>query len=225
MGVETVIKKDFVKCVAASLLGDGTIEKQKYGNARFSLKQKIDHRDYVDYIANYLESLTSVSYYTTEPKQYEIRNKLCNISASVTVRTKAHPVYTQMYERAYLNRIKRIDPHYLTFIDAEYLAIWFMEDGYSMYPADSVNPNPLIVLCTDAFTYGDLIMARRAIIEKTGFIFNVNKRSKNKNGELTYRMHLSRKQSQQFLEFVRPYIVPSFEYKLKDRTSRYANSV
>lgn len=220
-----MIKKEFVKVVAASLLGDGFIEKQKYGNARFSLKQKENHRDYIEYIAAYLETLTSVSYYSTKPAEYEIRGKVCSVSPSLTVRTKAHPTYTQMYERAYLNRVKRIDPHYLTFIDAEYMAIWFMEDGYSMYPSDSVNPNPLIVLCTDSFTYGDLVMARRAIIERTGFIFNVCKRATNKNGELTYRLHLSRKQSEKFMQYVNPFIVPSFEYKLKNRTSRYAESV
>lgn len=212
-------RKDLTKVVAASLLGDAFIEKQYYGNARFSLKQKIDHKDYVEYIATYLESLTSTSYYITEPKIQNIKGKDCNVSGTITVRTKAHPTYTKIHERMYLNKVKRIDPHYLTLLDAEMLAIWFQEDGYKMTPSDGKDVNDLVILCTDSFTYGDLMLARRAIIEKTGFIFNVNRRGLNANDEMTYRMHLSRKQTTAFLEYVHPYIVPSFEYKLYVKTS------
>lgn len=209
------MKKELIKIVTASLLGDGYIEKQQYGNARFALKQIDKHKDYVEYIAGMLETVTSVSLYRTESTQSLIKDKLCNISGTITVRTKAHPTYTSIHERAYLNRIKRIDPHYLTFIDAEFMAIWFQEDGYSTYPSDANNPNPLIVLCTDSFTYGDLLLARKAIIEKTGYIFNVTKRGLNKAGEQTYRLHLSRKQSESFVSYVTPFIQPSFNYKLK----------
>lgn len=209
------MNKQLTKIVAASLLGDGYVEKQKYGNARYALKQKADHKDYVEYIAGYLSSLTRVSYYETLPTSYEIKGKLCSISPTLTVRTMAHPFYTKMQERYYLNRVKHISHHDLTLLDAEFLAIWYQEDGYYQIPKDCVVSNKSIALCTDSFAYGDLVLARRAIIERTGFIFNIQRRGKNKNGEQTYRLYLSRKQADKFLECVFPYIVPSFMYKIE----------
>lgn len=213
--LETMIdKKRLTKILAASLLGDGSIEKGKYGNARFSIVQKSIHRDHVDFIANELRTITGVSYTEAPAAQYEIKGKLCNVSAQTRIRTQLLPFFTVMHERYYLNKVKRVDEHYLTLIDAEFMAIWYMQDGYLHRSKDAKNPTPDPVLCTDSFTYGDQLLLRHAIIEKTGFIFNIQRRGLNKNGEQAYRMHLSRKQTDDFITFVRPFMQESFLYKI-----------
>lgn len=209
------MNKQLTKIIAASVLADGYIEKQKYGNARYKLSQKSDHLDYIDYISNYLETLTKVTRYEIPAASYEIKNKLCNVSAQLRITTMAHPAYTTIHSRFYLDGVKRVSQHDLVFIDAEFMAVWFQEDGSTKVPKDSKSPNLEISLCTDSFSYGDQVLLRRAIIERTGFIFNVQRRGKNKNGEQTYRLHLSRKQTDEFIDYVYPYIVPSFMYKIE----------
>jgi hypothetical protein len=217
--LSTIDKKRFMKVLAASMLADGYLEKNKAGkgkdNARYSIKQKAIHKDYLDYLSSVLIQLTRLHRYDIPAAEYKIQGKMCSVQDSIQLRTMRHPWYTTMHARMYLNGIKRIDPHYLTLLDPEFLAIWYQEDGFITLPKDSKNPTPLITFCTESFTYGDQILARKMIIERTGFIFNVVKRGKNKAGEMVYRMTLARKQTQDFLDYVKPFIVPSFEYKLK----------
>jgi len=208
------MQKQLIKVVAASLLGDAHIEKSQNGNARFSLKLISDHKDHLFNIGEYLAELTKVSTYTTEATQYEIKGKMCNIKETTTIRTMAHPMYTKIHERMYLNRIKRVDPHYLTLIDAEFMAIWYMQDGYLHFPKDCDKPTPGFVLCTDNFTYGDQMLLREAIKEKTGFVFNVQRRGLNSHGEQAYRLYMTRKQTKDFAKFLAPHIQPSFMYKI-----------
>lgn len=202
------------KVLSASLLGDGSIEAQSKIGGRFSIRQKEDHKDHLDYIHEIISDLGS-SFYYTEAASYPIKGKMCNISGAYTLRTRSHPMLKSMHERMYLNKVKVVDPHYLTLIDSEFMAVWYQQDGYLKQNFDATNPTPSVALCTDCFSYGDQMLLRRAIIEKTGFIFNVQKRSKNKNGEQTYRLYLSRKQTDQFLVYVQPFIQPSFYYKIE----------
>jgi hypothetical protein len=194
-------KKNLMKVISASLLGDGYINKEGNKNGRFRLTQNADHRDHVEYLANYLEQLTRVVIDVDADKE------------TLRLRTMAHPTYSKIHERMYLNGLKVVDPHYLTLLDAEFMAIWYMQDGYlGLGRTDVVNPD--IVLCTDNFSYGDQLLLRHAIIERTGFIFNVRRKGINKRGELTYRMYLYRKQAPKFIDYIQPYIQPSFYYKI-----------
>lgn len=205
------------KILSACMLGDGHLRKDFSGGrtgrkAHFRLQQLESHKDHLDYIADAL-SFTRIVFDYHAPKEHVvIRGKDTRANPSLTLRTMAHPIYDAAWSRWYLNKVKRIDPHALTLIDAEFLAVWYMQDGYTTYRDDCINAET--VLCTDCFTYGDLLMMRKAIIEKTGFVFNVRKRSKNTLGEHTYRMFLYRKQADAFREFIAPYIQKSFLYKI-----------
>lgn len=206
------------KIISASLLGDGFILKDDSGgrnrNGQFRLRMIEQHKDHLDYIAERLQLLTNIKFDYTEPKKHVIiEGKETRASGVFLLRTQNHPMYTDMKSRWYLNNIKRIDPHACTLIDAEFMAIWFQQDGYiEAARADCINQG--IAICTDCFSYGDLDMMRRAIIEKTGFVFNVRKKSFNNLGERTYRLGLFRKQTPEFLNYIEKYVQPSFYYKL-----------
>jgi hypothetical protein len=205
------------KVLSSCLMGDGSIRKDTSGgrlnrNARFVIKQLSIHKDHLDYLSDVL-SFTKISFDIIKPKNdIVICGKNTVQNSGFALRTAAHPIYTDLWRRWYLNSVKRIDPHTCTLIDAEFLANWYMQDGYTTQRVDCVNHDT--VLCTDNFSYGDLDMIRKAIIEKTGFVFNVRKKSVNKQGEQTYRMYLYRKQTNAFREFIAPHIQPSFLYKI-----------
>lgn len=207
------------KIISASLLGDGFILKDDSGNrnrnGQFRIKQIEQHKDHLDYLADRLSMLTNIKLdYVPGKANIVICNKETKASGTYILRTQNHPEYTKFRSRWYIDGIKRIDPHAMTLLDAEMLAIWYQQDGYieGSLRKDCLNNSCLI--CTDCFSYGDQKMLREAIIEKTGFIFNILKWSKNKNGENTYRLSLYRKQTEQFIEYIKPFMQPSFEYKL-----------
>ena len=206
------------KIVSACLLGDATIRKDdssgKNRNAHMRLKQIPAHKDHLNYIAEKLADLTKIVFYYEKPVTVHFKDGHIGHGKGVYIlKTQNHPFYTSLRQRWYLNGVKHIDPHVCTLLDNEMLAIWYQQDGYiTMNRKDCVNPS--ITLCTDCFTYGDLMMIRRALIEKTGFIFNPQKKSINSKGEQTYRLHLYRKQTDKFIDSIFPYVQPSFYYKL-----------
>lgn len=209
------MNKQETKIIAASLLGDGMIiqEKVRNKNGRFRIRQRADHRDHLEYIAGQI-TFTGVKIRDDYPeRKLIIAGKETIGKATVLLDTSAHPAFSTIRARMYQLGIKRVDPHYLTLIDAEFMAIWYQQDGFmGLGRTDTVNPD--IVLCTDNFSYGDCMLLRTAIIEKTGYIFNVRRKGTNKYGEHTYRMYLYRKQAPSFIEYIRPFIQPSFEYKV-----------
>lgn len=209
------------KIISASLMGDGFILKDDPGgrnrNGQFRIRQIEQHKDHLDYLAERILPVTSIKFDYTAPKSdIVICNKQTKASGVYLLRTQNHPMFTDFRSRWYLNRVKHIDPHALTLIDAEFMAIWYMQDGYTTSRIDCKNDDT--VLCTDNFTFGDLSMIRNAIIEKTGFVFNVRKKGINTLGEQTYRMYLYRKQTPEFRAYIAPFMQQSFLYKITGDT-------
>lgn len=207
-------KKDIMKVIAASLLGDGYIETPKGCiNSIFKLKLIEEHKDHLEYIAAYIENLTKIRYvFKNCAGPSIIKGKPVQIKNAITLASNTHPIYTNFKERMYGTGKKCVDPHYLTLIDAEFLAIWYQQDGFLHHSKDCRNPTPDIQLCTDSFSFADCGLLRKSIIEKTGFIFNVHRRKKSDN-LFAYRLVLTRKQRALFLDTVYPFIQPSFLYK------------
>lgn len=202
--------KELTKIVAASLLGDGHVTKEPEGrNSHYELNQVITHRDYTDFIKNRLSELTRV-----RETIRSFKHSMPNAKDQIVLKTMSLPFYTKFRNRMYGTGVKAVDPHYLTLIDAEFMAIWYMEDGSRA--VNEANSQESVYLYTDSFSYGDNDLLRKAIMEKTGFVFNIHQR-KNKHGLIKYRLYLYKKQNQRFFEYVAPHILPSFSYKLSER--------
>jgi hypothetical protein len=209
-------KKELVKYVWSFTLGDGCLFRRNDNpgrNAIYILNQIQEHRDYVEWQASILENLTSIKYYEQDAF---IDKRGVNNRPQIRITSKAHPFYTTLYERIYLNRIKTISPHDLKLLDWESLAILFMDDGYiQTQETQKLGRRTRAFLCTENYTYGDLVLLQKAIYEKTNLPFNFKKR-KLKDG-YGHRLVLSPKFFDEFIKGVESYIFPSFQYKL-DRT-------
>lgn len=200
--------KYLTKIIAGSLLGDGYVSNitTVEGNSRFELSQVIDHIDYIDWFADRLESITSINTHIV----HRINNGV-NVKPQKVLKTKQHPFYTKFRHRMYANGYKTVDPHYLTLLDAEMLAIWYMDDG--SLALNTKNSQASVYLYTDSFSYGDNLILREALKEKTGFIWNIHKRQ-SKQGHIKYRLYLYKKQNELFFEYIQPFVLPSFQYKM-----------
>lgn len=223
-------KKIFTKYVWAFTLGDGGLTSLKRQskikdpnrqdgrshrpkNSKYYLKQKDDHKDYVDWQSEILEELTSVSIQHYPP--YTDKRGF-NVSGHYELTTRCHPFYTKMRKRVYLNNRKIISPHDLKLLDWECLAILYQDDGQiEINQRKTKDDYVRITLHTLSFTYGDNLLLKRAIFEKTSIPFDVSrKRCRN---EWKYLLRTPKTHALRFIEGIEKYILPSFEYKISYR--------
>lgn len=195
--------KYITKIVAASLLGDGSVGVPPDGskNAKYRQPKTVDHTDYVDWLAERLESVTPTNRYEWQPK-------LGNAKRQVMLQSRTHPFYTAFRNRMYPNGNKVVDPHYLTLIDWEFMAVWFQEDGSTVVDRDYVRP----IICTDCFSYGDNHLLRKAVGERLGIDLNVA--SYRARGKQMWRLRVRPSDINKFMDGIEPFVVKSFSYKI-----------
>lgn len=193
-------KKELVKYVSALVISDAHLTKPiKNGNSRLELYQINKHQDFISQVESVLKNLTNISI-TERILKSETQNNQLKLT------TGKLPFYTKIRKRFYINGKKVVDPHALTLLDAEFLAIWFMCDGVYYYQRS--NKSHQLSLCTDYFSYGDNLLLQRKLYEKLDLNFNIHKRHD------TYRLYLPVKEYYKFVELVEPYICDSFRYKM-----------
>jgi len=205
--------KQATKIVAASLLGDGNIHREGgTKNGRFSLTQIPIHCDHVEYIAQFLEPITRIRRYEQAPTAKIIMGKQSKSNGRYSIISMNHPFYTHIYNRVYGTGKKSVDPHYLTLLDFEMLAIWYQQDGSLGVKNGNVFRVPLLM--TDNFSLPEVMLLSKAIYEKTDIVTTIRKERKT-NGEYYYRLRISAKTTKMFIDGIYPFVQPSFQYKLE----------
>lgn len=208
-------KKDLTKYVAGSLLGDGSISKDKRdnGNCNFELTQIAEHKDYLDWFASILSNITSVSYYTIEGKETSILGRNTYAKEKVRIRSSRHPFFNTFRERLYYTGRKTVDEHYLKLLDWEMLAIWYMEDGFIYnYNAKHKYLQHRLGLCTNSYTYAEQLLLKRALKDILEVEFNAV--AEKQNGNTQYRLYATQSSVPRIIDNIYKFILPSFEYKL-----------
>lgn len=210
--------KQLTKIVAASLLGDAHLswdKRSKNGNSGFVLTQILPHKDYLAYIQSYLETLTTTNLSKARDAVDDVTILGVRTSQQETWKllSRLHPFYTKFRERMYPNGHKVVDPHYLTLIDAQFLANWIQEDGWlsaSLHKGKHIQYH--LEIASQSFSYADNMLLRKALKERLDLDFNVTQFTI-KSG-LKYRLRASAKDIDKIIQLVEPYIVPSFMYKI-----------
>ena len=191
--------------------GKGNYEINKVKNSHYYIKQLSIHKDYIEWQASILESLTrvaiAVSKEYTDNRGYVCKEKL-------ELHTMHHPFYTTMRNNFYSNSVKIINPHYLKLWDAQSLAIVYMDDGWLEKTIQkSGNIYYRIGIATHSYSYGDNMLLKKMIKEKFAIEFDI-KRHKQKSGEYMFYLRNSKDNAIRFIDLVSPFIFPSFQYKI-----------
>ena len=183
-------------------------------NAQFIMNMRKENTDYVEWVKDVLDNFTSAV--IIDRKDYNTDG--CIRDPQVRLESKAHPVLTTIRDRIYIDKVKVIDPHMLTLMDAESLAIIFMADGGSSLDARCLDPNnksrlknysASITLNTKGFSYADNMSLSKAIYDKLGIRTTVNRQNK------YYFLNVKVDDIIKFVNTVAPYICKSFLYKLE----------
>lgn len=170
--------------------------------ARYVMNMRKENLDYVHWVQETIGEFTSSHIF--DVKQRDNREPL------ICLTSKTHPKFTQIRERLYLPCGRKvIDPHQLTLMDAEALAIIFMADGGSSVEKDKY---PEIKLHTKGYSYADNLALSKAIFEKTGIRSNVNRHNR------YYFIRVASKDIESFIRVTLPYIKNSFMYKFERLT-------
>jgi hypothetical protein len=172
--------------IEGCLLGDGTMRCKT--NALLEVNHSIKQRDYVEWKYNELKSLVS-----TQPR------KRFGNGGRVAYRftTRSLPVLTEIYRKFYVMGKKTI-PDNLA-IQPLSLAVWFMDDGCKSYRA--------IYLNTQKFNVPEQKMLAGLLDNQFSIRATLNKDKK------YYRLRIAVSSIGEFLEIIKPYLLPMFCYK------------
>lgn len=199
----SIDKKQLTKLVSYMAAFDGGLYRREnrhgnLNNAQFIMNMRKCNIDYIEWVKSVLENVTSVT--VKDRKDYNTDGFVR--AEQVRLETRCHPFFTTLHSRMYMDGKKVIDPHMLTLMDAESLAIIFMADG-------SVSKGGYVSLNTKGYSYADNMSLSKAIYDATGIKSNINR-----HGQYYY-LRVPVKDSGNFYRAVKPYVTESFNYKLE----------
>jgi hypothetical protein len=205
-------KKTLVKYVSAFVLGDGGLFKNSTpnSNARYMLSQSAIHMDYVLWQQSILNNLTSSEIY--KKAAYVDKNNWRH-NDQVRLQTKSLPFFTTIRNRWYVDNKKVVSPHDLKLLDAEMLAILYMDDGSLATTSGRDRKHLRVDISTQGYSWDDNNLLRDEIANRLGIHFDVGK-TKYPSG-IKYKLTLRHKYVCDFIDIIKPYILPSFAYKIK----------
>ena len=209
-------------------IGDGCVQNHRYssgtrngeGGYYYKLEQSIKQLDYLNHKVDRLESLGFTGLIRKN-------KKVLNSKEHTTISYQVHinEYIKQCYKWIMNNNRKSIDKHLLSVLDAESLAYWYMDDGsankesksssspgngYRYYYTYAEPKLSQIRLYTYAFTEEENILIINWAKEK----FNLNFLLVNGNRDGFYLKLSQLDERKKFIEVVKPYIIPSMEYKI-----------
>lgn len=180
-----------------SLLGDMSIS-INWKNARPSINHGTGQEEYFDYKCSVFEGLLGNVCKT--PRYDKRTDKYYDRYA---VRLLAHPVFTEIYNFCYPNGIKTVTKEWLDKITPRGLAFWFMDDGTNSG-----------TLATNSFSYEEVTLIQKWFKEKWDIDTTIHTQ-KNKGGA-QYMIYIKVNSRPTFYNLVKPYIIPSMEYKFEN---------
>lgn len=163
------------------------------------MNMREENLDYIEWVERTLNIITSTSKHAVIQRG--------NRKPLISLISKTHPKFSSIRERLYTPDGKKIlDPHQLTLLDDEALAIIFMADGGTNLDKGRY---PEIKLHTKGYSYFDNLALSKAIYEKTGIRTTVNKHNS------YFFLRVKTADVQLFIETVQPFVFPSFSYKFE----------
>lgn len=203
--------KQLTKLLSYFIMGDGGVYQQsETENAKFIMNMKSENSDYIEWVEKTLNEFVGTKKY--ERKDYNTDGY--NRKEQIRLESKRHPKLTTLRERIYTDSYKGIDPHALTMLDWEAMAILYMCDGCLVEEKPNekkelTNSSWNLTLNMKRLSYGDQLLLKKAIKEKLDVEFNINRQGK------YYYLRLRSKDVEKFCKNVEPFMMNSFKYKIR----------
>lgn len=193
------IGNDLKQLLIGSLLGDGSFcySSKKTKHCYLSIAHCMRQKEYLEFKKSILDNYglgtpllisTYIDNRFKNPKYTECREK-----------SKLHPIFTNIRLKYYdQNGFKRVFKEFVDSIDSLGLAIWYMDDG-------SVTNNSCI-LSTCSFSLDEQRILSEILLNKFNLHFTIGRNSNS--------MYLLAEDFPKFVKLIKPYVIPSMQYKL-----------
>jgi len=205
--------------IIGMVIGDGCLTKRwKNGHANFQMTHCEKQYEYMLWKQKILNNVTeSKIHFTTKI----MNNKIYKGSH---LSTNRHPLFTKLHQRFYHQGHKALDEYLVKMITPLALAIIYMDDG--TFGKHHSNGKDSLFLCTNNFDFGCQELLRKSFKLKFGLEWNLNKSEKSKDGTYNYRLRLSNRFNEEFLNIISPYVklVPCMIYKLGSNANLSSDS-
>lgn len=200
----------------ALVLGDGSISVQKrnvkgkvYTYANFEVTHSHKQKEYIEWKSNLCKSITG--------RKCEIKSKAVKariIDNKITPELQAyrftccHKYFRVLHKWIYKNKKKVFSEKYLKCLDAQGLAIWYMDDGctyiyknrekcFSCELSTHIPENEAIDLCKYFIKYWDIE-------------FKLHKKAENQ-----YNLRCNNDEAFKFIRIISPFVPQCMAYKVK----------
>ena len=189
-----ILTKEQEEVIYGSMLGDMSLGKTQK-SYRFVISQGGGHEEYFDHIAKIFSNILGK---INKTPRYDKRTKL--FYNKFVAKFLASESYKKYYDIMVINGKKTVTKEWANRLTARGLAYWFMDDG-------CING----VLATNGFTLDEVKLLSETLLNKFNIHSDVQKVSKKQQ----WLLHIRTVDRKLFEDIIRPYIVPSMEYKLK----------
>lgn len=181
--------------ILGSILGDGSLKIHKpYRNARFSFRHSISQKEYFFWKVSQLKEISGAK------DVWEQKGKDGWGNAKLRYQSAALESLTKLYQLTHPHNRFRIRRKWLNMLTPESLCVWWLDDGSLLNGRQGV-------LCTDSFSYEDLLVVVRyfrkvwKIYPRIGRVAKEGPRSKQ------YRLWFrSSGELQKFIRLIFPYV-------------------
>lgn len=203
--------KQITKLLSFFIMGDGGVYRHnENSNAYFVMNMRTENIDYINWVEQILNEFVG----TRKVDRKDYNTDGCIRQPQTRLESKAHPKLTKLHDRIYTDKYKGLDPHALKMLDWEAMAILYMCDGclHEEKPNPKkglVNSSWNLTLNMKRLSYGDQLLLKKAVKDKLGVEFNINRHGK------YYFLRLRTKDVVMFCEGVKPYMKKSFAYKIR----------
>jgi hypothetical protein len=191
-----------LEVLVGTMLGDCSAQKNgPKSNARLQFKQSVVNQPYIDHLYDLFKDYTG-----SKPlwhTQHDPRPNRSPFAHSCTFKTRSLACFTKVYDLFYSDGIKILPSNLGDLLTARGVAYWFMDDGYNG-PKSSMG----LFFCTECFTLKECELLMSILTDKFGLNCGMIKYNGN------HRIYVRNSSREDFINLVRPYLLPHFYYKV-----------
>ena len=193
-----IVNDKQLEILAGCVLGDGYIFKR----GAIQIEQGSSQKEYLLWKYNELKDLVSV-----KPSQVFRIQKSGRVTSSFRFILRQY--FRKWRIKIYRNGKKVINDELLKILTPLSLAVWYMDDGCK-------KNNYTLIISTDAFSKNSLKKLRNHLRDKWSIRTRVKLKREKTNNKVYERLTIGSHDLVKFVELIRPYIIPSMQYKIPD---------
>lgn len=188
---DLILTEKQLDLIYGSLLGDMSIDKHSK-LYRLSISHGGNQEEYFDYKCNLLSNIIGKA---VKKPRYDKRTNKEYIS--LKAKTLSHKIFNDLYNKLYINGVKRITQEWLNKLTPRALAYWYMDDGSNSG-----------ILATNCFSLQEVKLIQKWFKDKYNIITTIELQ---KNQPLIYFTSSAKKR---FYDLTFKYFLPSMQYKI-----------